>query len=290
MSARPEPTTPTVCLTMDVEPDYGRTDGTRVLDRIGPFLDWITAERIPLTAFVTGQLIGQSHPVIDRLLAAGASLELHGHAHAVAGFGSARDSHADEIHRGTEAYVRRFGQVPAGYRAPAGIIGAADLALLGSLGYRYDSSVFPVLRKGRYDFRSLPRQPFRWTEPGLVEFPVGRLMPRVPSGLSFINLVGPVLAAILIRRSARSTPGPHVVDGHFHNLFTDPASLARLPAGLRTIYLLGRWSGGLSGFRALVARLRGAGVGFASLHELATRAVPALPDVSLAALEDQPRL
>lgn len=280
--AHPSP----VCLTMDVEPDYGRATTTRILDRIAPFLEWITAERIPMTAFVTGRLIETRHPVTDQLLAAGVAVELHGYAHGAAEFGSSRDSHADEIRRGTEAYANRFGRVPAGYRAPAGVIGADDLRLLASLGYRYDSSVFPVRRKGRYDFRHLPRSPFRWAGPELAEFPVGRLAPRVPSGLSFINLAGPWAASVLIRRAARCAAGPHVVDGHFHNLFTDPASLATLPLGLRGLYRLGGWSGGFAGFRRLVDRLRGAGVEFASLHALATlQDSPALPRIPVATLD-----
>jgi hypothetical protein len=276
-----------VCLTLDVEPDYGRTDTTRILDRISPFLDWVATNRIPITAFVTGQLISQRHPVVDQLLAAGISVELHGYAHRADGFGTLRDFHADEINRGTEAYVKRFGDVPAGYRAPAGVISAADIQLLASLGYQYDSSVFPVRRKGRYDFSSFPRYPFRWTEPDLPEFPVGLLLPRIPAGLSFINLLGPTLAAALIRRASQRIRVPYVVDGHFHNLFTDSAALATLPIGLRGLYAMGQWSGGFAGFRSLVDRLRDAGVLLSGLHEIATQNKATLPVVSLAAFESQ---
>lgn len=276
-----------VCLTLDVEPDYGRAASTRILDRISPFLDWVAANRIPMTTFVTGQLIAQHHPIVDQLVAAGVSVELHGHDHRAEGFGTLRDSHADEINRGTEAYVKRFGRVPSGYRAPAGVISAADLQLLASLGYRYDSSVFPVRRKECYDFSHFPRYPFRWMEPDLPEFPVGLLAPRIPAGLSFINLLGPTLAAVLIRRAVKRIRVPYVVDGHFHNLFPDSTALATLPAGLRGLYVLGQWSGGFKGFRSLVDRLREAGVTLAGLHEIASQNTAMLPGVSLAAFESR---
>ena len=287
MKSGAEASSGVVCLTLDVEPDYGRTTTTKILDRISPFLDWVAASRIPITAFVTGQLIAQRHPVVDQLLAAGVSVELHGHDHRAEGFGTLCDSHADEINCGTDAYVDRFGRVPAGYRAPAGVISAADIQLLASLGYQYDSSVFPVRRKGRYDFSRFPRYPFRWTEPDLPEFPVGLLFPRIPAGLSFINLLGPTLAAALIRRAAQRIRVPYVVDGHFHNLFADSAALATLPIGLRGLYAMGQWSGGFPGFRSLVDRLRQAGVKLAGLHEIATQNKATLPVVSLAAFESR---
>lgn len=271
---------------MDIEPDYGRCDTTHILDASGPFFDWIAAESVPLTAFVTGRLIEAGHPVVDRLLAAGVSVELHGYTHRASQFGSAVTSHADEIQRGTEAYVKRFGQVPAGYRAPAGVISADDLRLLASLGYRYDSSVFPVQRRGRYKFSHLPRQPFLWQELGLREFPVGLLTPQLPSGLTFINLLGSLLSAKLILRAVKNESGPHLIDGHFHNLFSHPGARATLPWALRSLYALGTWTGGLTGLRALAQRLRGNGLVFANLQDLALQSEPRdLPSVPLKSLE-----
>ncbi len=258
-----------VCLTMDIEPDYGRCATTHILDAAGPFFDWIAAESLPLTTFVTGRLIEAGHPIVDRLLAAGASVELHGYTHQASKFGSALTSHADEINRGTDAYVKRFGHVPAGYRAPAGVISAEDLRLLSSLGYRYDSSVFPVQRRGRYDFSRLPRQPFLWQELGLREFPIGLLTPQLPSGLTFINLLGPLLSAKLILRTVKNKSGPHIIDGHFHNLFSHPGARSTLPWAMRSLYTLGTWTGGLTGLRALTQRLRGKGVVFANLQDQA---------------------
>ncbi len=280
---------PAVCLTFDVEPDYGRRPTFGILDKADSFFDWIRAERVPVTAFVTGRIIERGHRIIDRLLAAGIAVELHGYAHAPEAFGTMHGSHADEIQRGTDAYLGRFGRSPTGYRAPSGVVSAADLRLLDRLGYRYDSSVFPVRRSGRYDFTSLPRRPFRWGGLGLLEFPVALLTPRLPAGLTFINLFGPSVSARLIRRTAGPEPGPLVLDGHFHNLYADDEALAGLPWALRAVYTAGRWSGGLRCTRLLVDRLRRAGFEPSDLREVAALTQTAdIPAVELGVFDSHP--
>lgn len=265
---------PALCLTLDVESDYGRSSTLAILDKTDSFFDWIRDEHVPVTAFVTGRIIEQGHRIVDRLTAAGVAVELHGYTHAGEDFGTMHESHAEEIERGTAAYQRRFGRTPAGYRAPAGTIGEQDLKLLDRLGYQYDSSVFPVRRPDRYDFSTLPRTPFRWASLNLAEFPMALLTSRVPAGLTFTNLLGPSLSTRLIRRSAAASPAPVIIDGHFHNLYTHSAAMSALPWGLRAVYTLGRWSGGLACTRKLVNALRRAGYEPASLHDLATQTLP----------------
>lgn len=277
-----------ICLTLDVEPDYGRCPTTHILNATGPFFNWMVAEAVPLTAFVTGKLIESGHPIVDRLLEAGVSVELHGYTHQASDFGSATTSHSEEINRGTEAYVKRFGQIPAGYRAPAGVISADDLRLLASLGYRYDSSVFPVRRRGRYNFTQLPHSPFLWQESGLLEFPIGLLTPRLPAGLTFINLLGPLIASRLMARSAGHTPGPYIIDGHFHNLFSNTGARSTLPWPLRQIYAFGNGSNGLKGLGTLVNRLRNQELIFSDLHALALQCDSGhWPVVALDSLKDK---
>ena len=273
----------TVCLTMDVEPDYARTSSFAILDRAGPFFQWIHDEQVPVTAFVMGRLIAQSHPILDQLQSAGAAVELHGYAHDVSGFGDMRSSHSEEIQRGTEAYAKRFGRVPYGYRAPSGIVSADDIRLLDRLGFDYDSSIFPVRRTGRYDFRKLPRRPFRWEGLRLSEFPVALVTSRVPAGLTFTNLLGAGISATLMARSAPIPAGPLVIDGHFHNIFPAPEALAGMPWPFRALYRMGELSGGLAGLMSLLNSLRRRGFALASLTEVA-RTVSAgdLQSVSLA--------
>lgn len=275
IGASDAPPRPRLCLTLDVEQDYGRTDTYRILRMTDPFMQWVREERVPLTAFVTGRLIADGHPIVDQLAAAGAAVELHGFNHSMASLSTMYDSHAAEIEQGTAAYEKRLGRRPLGYRAPAGVVSAADLRLLDQLGYRYDSSIFPVCRAGHYDFRALPSHPFRWAKLRLLEFPVGLLTSRIPAGLSFTNLMGPRLSIFLMRRSidrltaTSAADAPFVLDGHFHNLFADPEARSALPPLLACMYRLGEWMGGLDALRAMFAALRGRGIVPASLADVA---------------------
>lgn len=267
--ARPDPT---LYLTLDIEPDYGRGATCRALDQAGPFLDWVRGDQVPVTAFVSGQILDAGHPILDRLVSAGISVELHGFSHTADIYGTMHTSHAGEIRKGTEAYVRRFNRPPAGYRAPAGVISADDLALLAQLGYRYDASIFPMRRPGRFDFSSLPRHPFRWAGLELAEFPVGLLTSRIPAGLTFTNILGPALSAFLVARATAPAGAPFVLDAHLHNLYSYAPALDALPLPIRWVYRFGHWFGGLSALRTLVANVRQRGFALANLSDTALKA------------------
>lgn len=274
---------PVVYLTLDVEPDYGRSNSLACMDKAGPFFDWVRAESIPLTAFVVGSLLERGHRVVDRLLEQGIPIAVHGYTHGAGTLGTMRTSHEDEIRRGFEAASARLGRRPAGYRAAAGIISRADLTVMASLGLRYDASVFPLRRPGRYDFRRLPRTPFRWGGTGLVEIPFGLLAPAAPAGMTFLNLAGPWLGPGLVMRAARGLPGSpawYVVDVHLHNLFSNFASMRGLPAGLSAVYLAGAFAGGFRVLRRIVESLRTRGIALGNLESAALRLAPAaLPEV-----------
>ena len=278
----------TVCLTLDVEPDYARTRTFGILDQTTPFFDWYVSAGVPITAFVTGQLLEQGHALVDRLLTAGLSIGLHGFSHAPQAFGTMHDAHADELQRGIAAYERRLGRRPIGYRAPAGIISRADLLFLDQAGFRYDASVFPLKRPRRYDFSRLPCVPFKWAGTKLVEMPFGRMMRGVPAGMTFINLLGARLSVLLIRQQCAALAGlgfgqgqsPYVVDAHFHNLFTDRDALRSLPPFLKLVYRAGSMGSGLTRLADVVTRLRDGGAVFADLDAEAQRmAATDLPTV-----------
>ena len=264
----------TVYLTLDIESDYGRSRTYRVLDKAAPFFAWVRSEQIPLTVFVVGELLQRGHPIVETCLEAGIPIGVHGFSHAPDTFGTMHSSHADEIRRGAEAYAGRVGRKPAGYRAAGGIIGRDDVRLMNELGFRYDASVFPLRRAGRYDFSGLRRTPFRWEGTRLVEIPFGLLTPSLPAGMTFINLVGVALGARLVAREARrlgGEPAWHVTDLHLHNLFAHYPAMGCLPFVLRLIYLAGAVTGGLSTLQRMTARLRRAGFRFGNLEADALR-------------------
>ena len=257
-----------VCLTVDVESDYARSESYSILEKTNPFFEWLRREQVPFTAFVTGHLLDRGHPVIESLQAAGVPIGVHGFEHTVHDLGTMTTRHEDEIRRGVDAYVKRIGRLPAGYRAPLGIVSREDIVLLGKLGLRYDASIFPLRRPGRYDFSGMPRTPFRWEGTSLAEMPFGLFTRSSPAGMSFMNLVGATLSARFLRKQASGLPGgsASVVDMHFHNLFTSYSAMQCLPLGLRMIYLAGAWRNGFSCLKALVERLRRDGVLFGNLE------------------------
>lgn len=257
-----------VSLTIDVEWDYARSESHSILEHTQPFFQWLREEQIPLTAFVTGHLLKQGHPVIDSLQAAGVPIGVHGFEHKTASLGTMNTRHEDEIRQGIDAYVKQIGRLPAGYRAPAGIVSREDIVLLGKLGLRYDASIFPMRRPGRYDFSAMPRIPFRWEGTALIEMPFGLVTNFLPAGMTFINLIGATLSAPLLQGQARKLEGrsASVVDMHFHNLFTRYSAMRSLPLGLKMIYMAGAWANGSSCLKSLVAKLRRAGAIFSSLE------------------------
>ena len=101
-----------VSLTIDVEWDYARSESHSILEYTGPFFQWLREEKIPLTAFVTGHLLKQGHPVIDSLQAAGVPIGVHGFGHEAASLGTMNTRHEDEIRQGVDAYVQRIGRRP----------------------------------------------------------------------------------------------------------------------------------------------------------------------------------
>jgi hypothetical protein len=194
-------------------------------------------------------------------------------------------SHADEITRGTEAYVKRVGRRPAGYRAAAGVISRDDVLLMNQMGFRYDASVFPMRRSGRYDFSGLPKTPFRWDDTRLIEIPFGLMTSSLPAGMTFTNVLGSRLSAGLIAREAGrlgGLPAWHVADLHMHNLFAHYPAMASLPFVLRLVYLAGSVTGGLSSLMRITDRLRGAGFALGDLETDALRLnADSLPTVRL---------
>jgi peptidoglycan/xylan/chitin deacetylase (PgdA/CDA1 family) len=285
----------TVYLTLDVEPDYGRADSCRALDQGDVFLAWLRGNGIPLTAFVVGRLLERGHRLLDELLGAGIPVALHGYSHAPVTFGSARTPHGEEISRGLDAYRRRVGRAPRGYRGALGILSREDVLALDRLGFRYDASVFPMRRPGRYDYSRLPRSAFRWQDTGLLEIPFGLLSRWIPAGMTFINLAGAAASAHGIRRALKARHAPPdahplsracVLDMHLHNFFPNPAALRAVPPPMRLIYRAGDWRGGLRCLEDLTGRLRRMGFEFGCLEADALSVdVGTLPTVAPEALD-----
>jgi polysaccharide deacetylase family protein (PEP-CTERM system associated) len=132
---------------------------------------------VKATFFVLGE-VGSDHPGIVRKIAQeGHEVACHGYDHTLVSRRSPEDFRL-EIRRAKAVLEDIGGQPVLGYRAPSFSIGPKErwaYAILAEEGFRYDSSVYPILHD-RYGDRAAPRFPYVVWQNGrdsLIEFPIG---------------------------------------------------------------------------------------------------------------------
>jgi polysaccharide deacetylase family protein (PEP-CTERM system associated) len=125
------------------------------------------------TFFVLGSVADQHPALVERIRAEGHELGVHGYYHRFVSRLTPGEF-AVELERSAQAVERITGERPAGHRAPYFSIDASTpwaFEVLESLGFCYDSSVFPV-RTTLYGYPEAPRVPYRPAGRALIEFPV----------------------------------------------------------------------------------------------------------------------
>ena len=180
-------------LTIDVE-DYYSVFARDRLDHDGPPTDAVVrnTDRVlrllrdhdcRATFFVLGE-VAETFPDLVRAIAAeGHEVGVHGYAHRQV-FRMEPETFRADVRRAREAVEQAAGEPARGYRAPAFSIGRATawaLEVLADLGFRYDSSVFPI--SGRR---------YGWPDAAPVIHPVpvgeGRSLVEVP--LTTVRVLG----------------------------------------------------------------------------------------------------
>jgi peptidoglycan-N-acetylglucosamine deacetylase len=121
------------------------------------------------TFYVPGVTVLERPQVFAEILAAGHEIGHHGHAH-VPTMTLDAAGERDELERGLAALQDHLGVRPAGYRSPGWELTPTTLALLGELGFSWDSSLMADER------------PYRIGE--LVELPVHWRLDDVPYWLA----------------------------------------------------------------------------------------------------------
>jgi polysaccharide deacetylase family protein (PEP-CTERM system associated) len=179
------PQTETVnALTIDFEDWYQgleipHADWAGYEDRIEPvghrLLNLLDETGTRATFFVLGY-VAERHPAIVREIAArGHEIATHGYSHSFI-YDQTPEMFRREMSRAIDHLEDTTGQKVLGHRAPFFSITRQSLwalEVLGELGIRYDSSIFPVLNY-RYGIESAPRWPYK-IEAGarqLTEFPI----------------------------------------------------------------------------------------------------------------------
>jgi peptidoglycan/xylan/chitin deacetylase (PgdA/CDA1 family) len=214
-----------VCLTLDLEQDYGdllEKPTYEGLEHIPELVTFFKEENIPLTCFVQGSIF-ETHPEsINLLKALDIELELHAYSH------SSKNIDTDlDVLKGKEAFYKFVGTNPIGYRSPLGIINDVDYYTLANNGFKYDSSIFPSFRLGVFNNISKPTNPYIVNGTNIMEFPIGVFSKaiRIPLSLSYLKLFGRPYTGLL-----KYYPLPNLIifGFHMHDLF-DLRSASLLP-------------------------------------------------------------
>jgi polysaccharide deacetylase family protein (PEP-CTERM system associated) len=128
------------------------------------------------TFFVLG-CVAERHPeLVARIASAGHEIASHGYGHELI-YNLEPEAFREDVRRARALLRELSGQEILGYRAPSYTIVRRTLWALPILvqeGYRYDSSVFPIVRR-RYGMPRAPRWPHRWKLGGgreIAEFPL----------------------------------------------------------------------------------------------------------------------
>jgi polysaccharide deacetylase family protein (PEP-CTERM system associated) len=227
-------------LTIDVEEYYhatifqeavgGHTAGleSRVESSTERVLDLLESAGTKATFFVLGE-VAAGHPAIVRKIAgAGHEVACHDYHHTLV-FGRRPEVFRAEIRRAKAVLEDVGGQAVLGYRAPSFSIGPEErwaYAILAEEGYRYDSSVYPIVHD-RYGDREAPRFPYEIWRSGqhrLLEFPIGTVRlfgTNLPiGGGGYFRLLPGALIEAGIRRVNRREGKP--VMFYFHPWELDP--------------------------------------------------------------------
>ncbi|MHA1409203.1 MAG: polysaccharide deacetylase family protein [Candidatus Odinarchaeia archaeon] len=222
------------CFTLDVERDYGqeRIRGRYLIDELlveeDRFKRLFDPLEIKLTAFIVGELIEETPEIVDSLNAANAELGLHSYSHEMD-----RDRILD-IEKGVKVFDDVVGRRPIGYRAPQGVLNSDEVCCLDEYGFKYDSSVFPFIRFGKYCNLTSPREPYVIEGSSLLELPFASVpVVRFPIALSYMMFFGWELYEALFK--VFGMPSILVFDFHLHDLFP-PESYYHLSSLWRAFY------------------------------------------------------
>lgn len=202
-------------VTLDLEPDYA---GMKPLNtyyscdpqRLARFFSILDENAIPLTVFVVGSMLDQSHPIVKVFENRKSIFELHSYSHKI--FNA---DVSEEIRRGKEAFERYFGRSPVGYRTPQGRIFPQDFELLSKHGFLYDSSIFPSFWPS-FRFFTANRHPNYLLHSNILEIPFAALpIIRIIISHSWLKLLGPFVWNILLK--IFPLPRVLVFDCHLHD-------------------------------------------------------------------------
>lgn len=195
----------------------------QIEDSVDIVLDILRKHDVSATFFVVGEVAEEYPGLIGQVRNEGHEIGSHGHTHTPL-FELTPEEFETELERASAAIERATGVEPDGFRAPNfSVTRETEWAfdVLESMGYRYDSSVFPV-NTPMYGVSDAPIRPYTVGSPdpfgvgsndansALVEWPISAVdsVIRLPIGGGFYGRVLPewVLRWGINRLNRRGTP------------------------------------------------------------------------------------
>ena len=221
-----------------VRPEEWPTLESRVVAATERLLGLLEEAGTRATFFVLGW-VAERHPALVRAIQAGGhELASHGYSHRMTTKLTPAQFAAD-IRRGRATIEDAAGEAVIGYRAPTFSVVREtlwSLKVLAEAGFRYDSSIFPIVHD-RYGIPDAPRFPHRLAfgpTLELVEFPLSTIRffrGRLPvAGGGYFRLFPYWLTRRAIRHLNRKEGKPAMV--YLHPWELDPGQ-PRLPVGRR---------------------------------------------------------
>jgi polysaccharide deacetylase family protein (PEP-CTERM system associated) len=171
-----------------VSRDSWATRESRVEANTDRLMDVLAERGVHATFFVLGWVAERSPALVRRIAAAGHEIACHGYSHQLI-YHQAHREFREETRRAKALLEDLIGQPVLGYRAASFSVTRSSLWALDVLidvGFRYDSSVFPIY----HDLYGLPGAA---PEPNHLEAPSGRTLVEFPmSTASFLGMRLPV--------------------------------------------------------------------------------------------------
>lgn len=219
-----------------LRPEEWPTLESRVTRSTERLLDLLDREQVRATFFVLGWVAERHRALVRSIASLGHEIACHGHGHRMIQYLSRQEFEGD-VTRAKDALEDTTGRPVLGYRAPTFSIMRStlwSLDVLAETGFRYDSSIFPVVHD-RYGIPDAPRFPHRLKTPNggeITEFPpstitlLGRRLPVAGGG--YFRLFPYGFTRRAITRLNRGEGQPAMV--YLHPWEFDPDQ-PRLPVG-----------------------------------------------------------
>ena len=229
------------CITLDVEEDYGdRVNEFNIykdsIDKIEELKSLYDTLDVPVSAFITTNILDKYSNMTELVKWLANDYHCHSDTHNTKSFDSKK-----EIITCFSKFKEHFGFEPLGYRAPKGVLYPGDIKLITDAGFLFSSSLFPSLRVGTFNNLNSPQSPFYY-DTGLLEVPfavVNKI--RLIVSLSYQKLFGSALSQALYKTFG--LPNIVIYDSHLHDYIISEKSFAQLPAFMKSIYSVNKYSG-----------------------------------------------